>query len=232
MPGQPNIQLQQQAQQQQQQRFRMQQVRGPIPTNTSGEPLRPHFPPQQPMVMRMPITSGGHPMQMAGQVQQQQPPQMQTGGVPTTMMMGGPGQQPHMQPHPMRPPPPGMATASLRLSIPPQQAMPPQPRTPGSTGSQQPSPALSGRSDVGDEMMDSNSSRGPTPGVGDFEMGTPQPGSSDGFFHNGEPPQKVVKRRPSQQQKRRQSQSGMIGAMVPPGGKDPLGPLGPKGPKR
>ena len=64
-------------------------------------------------------------------------------------------------------------------------------------------------------------------------MGTPQPGSSDGFFHNGEPPQKVVKRRPSQQQKRRQSQSGMIGAMVPPGGKDPLGPLGPnKGPKR
>ena len=160
MPGQPNILLQQQAQQQQQQRFRMQQVRGPIPTNTSGEPLRPHFPPQQPMVMRMPITSGGHPMQMAGQVQQQQPPQMQTGGVPTTMMMGGPGQQPHMQPHPMRPPPPGMATASLRLSIPPQQAMPPQPRTPGSTGSQQPSPALSGRSDVGDEMMDSNSSRG------------------------------------------------------------------------
>ena len=93
-------------------------------------------------------------MQMAGQVQQ--PPQMQTSG-PAPMMMG---QQPHMQPHPMRPPPPGMATASLRLSIPPQQAMPPQPRTPGSTGSQQPSPALSGRSDVGDEMMDSNSSRG------------------------------------------------------------------------
>ena len=99
--------------------------------------------------------------QMAGQVVQGQPgPQMvQTSGGPPTMMMG---QQPHvMQPHPMRPPPPGMATASLRLSIPPpQQAMPPQPRTPGSTGSQQPSPALSGRSDVGDELMDSNSSRG------------------------------------------------------------------------
>ena len=62
--GQPGIQIQQQ---QQQQRFRMQQVRGPIPTNSSGEPLRPHFPPQQPMVMRMPITSG-HPMQIAQQV--------------------------------------------------------------------------------------------------------------------------------------------------------------------
>merc|ERR550532_798668 len=183
MPGQPNIQLQQQAQQQQQQRFRMQQVRGPIPTNTSGEPLRPHFPPQQPMVMRMPITSGGHPMQMAGQVQQQQPPQMQTGGVPTTMMMGGPGQQPHMQPHPMRPPPPGMATASLRLSIPPQQAMPPQPRTPGSTGSQQPSPALTPRSDMGDHMdQDSNSSRGATPAPGDGSFGGPMgmPGGPGG----------------------------------------------------
>ena len=63
--GQPGIQIQQQ---QQQQRFRMQQVRGPIPTNSSGEPLRPHFPPQQPMVMRMPITSG-HPMQIAQQVE-------------------------------------------------------------------------------------------------------------------------------------------------------------------
>ena len=158
----------------------------------------------------------------------QQPPQMQTSG-PTTMMMG---QQPHMQPHPMRPPPPGMATGSLRLSIPPQQAMPPQPRTPGSTGSQQPSPALTPRSDLGDDMMDSNSSRGPTPGAGDFEMGTPTPGGSqDGFFHNGEPPQKVVKRRPSQQQKRRQSQTGPGGMiMVPPGGKDPLG--GPLAKKR
>ena len=52
-----------------QQRFRMQSVRGPMPNSPAGEPLRPHFPPQQPMVMRMPITTGGHPMQMAGQIQ-------------------------------------------------------------------------------------------------------------------------------------------------------------------
>merc|ERR550532_3127902 len=105
----------------------------------------------------MPVTSGTHQMMVPGgqgQIQGQppNPNQMMQGQVP-------PGPHP-MGPHHMRPPPPaGMATGSLRLSIPPQQAMPPQPRTPGSTGSQQPSPALSGRSDVGDEMMDSNSSR-------------------------------------------------------------------------
>ena len=108
----------------------------------------------------------------------------------------------------MRPPPPGMATGSLRLSIPPQQVMPPQPRTPGSTGSQQPSPALTPRSDQ-DMDMDSNSSRGTTPAPGEgFD------GMQEGFFANGEPPQKVVKRRPSAQQKRRLSQTGP-GMMMP-----------------
>ena len=92
----------------------------------------------------------GQPQQMVTQMQT-------SSGGPTTMMMGA---GPHMQQGPMRPPPPGMATGSLRLSIPPQQAMPPQPRTPGSTGSQQPSPALTPRSDLGDDVMDSSSSRG------------------------------------------------------------------------
>ena len=138
------------------------------------------------------------------------------------MVMGQQPQGPGM-PQPMRPPPPGMATGSLRLSIPPQQqVMPPQPRTPGSTSSQQPSPALTPRSDMGDMDRDSNSSRGPTPGPGDSFDGNSQPG--DAFFPNGEPPQKIVKRRPSQQ-KRRQSQTG--GMMMGPGG--PGGPVGPKG---
>ena len=205
-------QQQQQQMQMQQQRFRMQQFRGQMPTSASGEPLRPHFPPQQPMqVMRMPVTSG-HQMMVGpnGPIQQQPPNQMMNQGPPHTM-----------GPHHMRPPPPGMATGSLRLSIPPQQAMPPQPRTPGSTGSQQPSPALTPRSDMGDEMMDSNSSRGPTPAPGEgFE------GMQEGFF-NGEPPQKVVKRRASQPNKRRQSQSGM---MMPAPGMPPdmSGPLAKK----
>ena len=141
------------------------------------------------------------------------------------MMTPGPG-GPHgpMGPHHMRPPgPPGaMATGSLRLSIPPQQAMPPQPRTPGSTGSQQPSPALTPRSDMGDEMMDSNSSRGPTPVAGEG-----YDGMQEGFFPNGEPPQKVVKRRPSQQ-KRRQSQSGMMMPAPPGMPPDMNGPLAKK----
>ena len=165
--------------------FRLQQFRGPMPTSAaSGEPLRPHFPPQQPMqVMRMPISTAA-PHQMNPMQPQ---PIVSTGPGPTPgvpqpgpimtqqgpVMPGQPGQPPGA-PHPMqqmqqmRPPPPGMATGSLRLSIPPQQAMPPQPRTPGSTGSQQPSPALTPRSDVGVEGdMDSNSSRGPTPAPGD-----------------------------------------------------------------
>lgn len=63
--------------------------------------------------------------------------------------------------------------------------------------------------------MDSSSSRGPTPAPGDGFDG----GSQDGFFPNGEPPQKVVKRRPSQQQKRRQSQGqGQGGIMMAPDG--------------
>ena len=106
---------------------------------------------------------------------------------------------PIMHPQQMRqmaPPP-----QALRLNIPPQQPLQPQPRTPTPTGSSQPSPALTPRSDDGD-----SGSRGPTPGPGDgsFESapGTP----NEGFF-NGEPPQKVVKRRPSQN-KRRQSQPG------------------------
>ena len=213
-------QQQQQQMQMQQQRFRMQQFRGPMPTSASGEPLRPHFPPQQPMqVMRMPVTSG-HQMMVPGS-------QGQIQGQPGSnqMMTPGPG-GPHgpMGPHHMRPPgPPGaMATGSLRLSIPPQQAMPPQPRTPGSTGSQQPSPALTPRSDMGDEMMDSNSSRGPTPVAGEG-----YDGMQEGFFPNGEPPQKVVKRRPSQQ-KRRQSQSGMMMPAPPGMPPDMNGPLAKK----
>ena len=80
-------QQQQQQMQMQQQRFRMQQFRGPMPTNAGGEPLRPHFPPQQPMqVMRMPVTSGTHQMMVQGQGQiQGQPPnpnQMMQGQVP------------------------------------------------------------------------------------------------------------------------------------------------------
>ena len=251
---------QQQQMQIQQQRFRLQQFRGPMTTSgANGEPLRPHFPPQQPMqVMRMPIPGpGGHPIQMQPTSQGQGPsggPPGVPGAPPGSIANQGPGgmmtpggQPP--QPHPMqsmqqmRPPPPaGMATGSLRLSIPPQQAMPPQPRTPGSTGSQQPSPALTPRSDMGDHMdQDSNSSRGttPAPGEGPFDgpmsAGPGGPGSGDGFFPNGEPPQKVVKRRPSQQ-KRRQSQTGVAAAnMMGPGGPPPPmggpgGPVAPPGP--
>ena len=216
----PCQQQQQQQMQMQQQRFRMQQFRGPMPTNAGGEPLRPHFPPQQPMqVMRMPVTSQHQMMVPGGPGGQGQPPN------PNQMMQaqgGPPGPHP-MGPHHMRPPPPaGMATGSLRLSIPPQQAMPPQPRTPGSTGSQQPSPALTPRSDMGDDLMDSSGSRGPTPAPGEgFE------GMQEGFFPNGEPPQKVVKRRPSQQ-KRRQSQSGMMMPAPPGMPPDMNGPLAKK----
>ncbi len=128
------------------------------------------------------------------------------------MMQMGPGGPP-IPPGGPPPPPPGMPPHqrmamgnSLRLSIPPPQAMMPQPGTPTSAG--QPSPSLTPRSDGGgadDYNMDSNSSRGTTPGPGDpFDnSGASTP---DGFFANGEPPQKMVKRRPSQQ-KRRQSQS-------------------------
>lgn len=198
------------------QRFR--QFRGPMPTSSTGEPLRPHFPPQQPMqVMRMSMNQMQQP---GGAVPMQQ--QMVQG---QPMMVG---QHPMQSMQQMRPPPPGMATGSLRLSIPPQQqAMPPQPRTPGSTGSQQPSPALTPRSDM-DQDMDSNSSRGTTPAPGDGFDGP------DGFFSNGEPPQKVVKRRPSAQQKRRQSQSGMM-MPGPPGpipSKDIGGPMAKKRPRK
>ena len=239
-PGQPMQVIQQQ-------RFRLQQFRGPMPgSGANGEPLRPHFPPQQPMqVMRMPIPGGpgGHPMQM--QTGPGGPPGA-PGGPPGSMPGGPPGMmtgQPP-QPHPMQsmqqmrppgPPPVGMATGSLRLSIPPQQqAMPPQPRTPGgsSVGSQQPSPALTPRSDMGDHMdQDSNSSRGATPAPGDGSFDGPMSagaGSQDGSFFNGEPPQKVVKRRPSQQ-KRRQSQTGGPGGKGTPGG-GPMGMTGPGGP--
>ena len=87
---------------------------------------------------------------------------------------------------------PGGTGPPLRLQIPPQ-GIPP--RTPPG-GSQQPSPALTPRSDDNDF----DSSRGPTP----TDYGE---GPSD--FNNGlEPPQKVIKRRPSQQPaKRRTSQN-------------------------
>ncbi len=126
---------------------------------------------------------------------------------------------------------------NLRLSIPPPQAMmPPGAGGPPSaasgpvgtpTSAGQPSPSLTPRSDGGDgDYMgggnDSGSSRGTTPGPGDpFDnSGASTP---DGFFPNGEPPQKMVKRRPSQQ-KRRQSQSG--GGGGGPGGSGPAGPNG------
>ena len=71
--------------------------------------------------------------------------------------------------------------------------------------------------------MDSNSSRGPTPGPGDpFEnSGASTP---DGFFpnSNGEPPQKMVKRRPSQQKRRgSQNQSAKEGGGGPSAKKRP-----------
>ena len=170
-----------------------------MPTSAaSGEPLRPHFPPQQHMqVMRMATNApgttvvtgppGGHQMtQIPGGPNIPGGPMIQGApnmpGAPTIQGQMPQGnmmvqqQPPHLQPQAspmqsmqqMRPPPPGMATGSLRLSIPPQQqVMPPQPRTPGSTGSQQPSPALTPRSGMGDDDMDSNSSRGPTPAPGD-----------------------------------------------------------------
>merc|ERR1740129_2518045 len=97
-PGQPMQVIQQQ-------RFRLQQFRGPMPgSGANGEPLRPHFPPQQPMqVMRMPIPGGpgGHPMQM--QTGPNGPPGA-PGGPPGSMPGGPPGMmtgQPP-QPHPMQ----------------------------------------------------------------------------------------------------------------------------------
>ena len=75
---------------------------------------------------------------------------------------------------------------------------------------------------MGDDLMDSSGSRGPTPAPGEgFE------GMQEGFFPNGEPPQKVVKRRPSQQ-KRRQSQSGMMMPAPPGMPPDMNGPLAKK----
>jgi len=138
---------------------------------------------------------------MGGMPQYGQPPQQ--------MLIGQP-----MRPQ-MAPPPPGInspMTPPLRLSIPPQPPLS-QPRTPTSaTGSQQASPALTPRSESGDnDFMDSSSSRGqtPAPGDGSFDNSGPTTPTAEGYFGNGEPPQKVIKRRPSaQQQKRRQSAGG------------------------
>ena len=60
------------------------------------------------------------------------------------------------------------------------------------------------------EFMDSSSSRGqtPAPGDGSFDHSGPTTPTAEGYFTNGEPPQKVIKRRPSAQQKRRQSAGG------------------------
>ena len=114
----------------------------------------------------------------------------------------------------MAPPPPGMnaaMTPPLRLSIPPQPPLS-QPRTPTSaTGSQQASPALTPRSESGDnDFMDSSSSRGqtPAPGDGSFDHSGPTTPTADGYYGNGDGQQKVNKRRPSAQQKRRQSAGG------------------------
>jgi len=191
----------QQQQHLQMQRFRMHNH----PVLTQGgasiieQPVRPQLPPQ-------------HSGEMLHQ-QQMRPGMMGPGGMgqygqPQQMLIG---QQ--MRPQ-MAPPPPGITapmTPPLRLSIPPQPPLS-QPRTPTSaTGSQQASPALTPRSDIGDnEFMDSSSSRGqtPAPGDGSFDHSGPTTPTAEGYFTNGEPPQKVIKRRPSAQQKRRQSAGG------------------------
>lgn len=145
-------------------------------------------------------------------------PQGHQGAPPTGTMAVVSGAAVGGMPPRMAPPPHHMVAGNsqLRLNIPPpgppgppvppqgQNAMPPL--TPGTPTSQQPSPALTPRSEEGD-YMDSGSSRGHTPAPGDG------PSTPDSFFPNGEPPQKMVKRRPSsqQQQKRRLSQSAAGG---------------------
>ena len=197
-----------------------------VPPPPEQQQMRPQFPNQGQMplrsnVLQQPSSGGGGGG--AGAMGLGPPmPQGHHGGAPPAGAMAvvpapaavGGGMTPRMAP-----PPPHMVAAGnsqLRLNIPPppvppvppppqgQNAMPPL--TPGTPTSQQPSPALTPRSEEGD-YMDSGSSRGHTPAPGDG------PSTPDSFFPNGEPPQKMVKRRPSSQQgqKRRLSQSAAAG---------------------
>ena len=165
------IQMQQQQQQQQQQGFRMQQhlpTRPPMtPTQVSGEPIRPNFPPQQPVSGASDAMRHLRPVGPAPQTTSF------TGGHQTSSTLPINQQQssvPQMAP-PIR--------GTLRLSIPPQQQLIPgsQPRTPGAAGafgSQQPSPSLTPRSEDGES---GNSSRGQTPAPvsAEMEQGHPRP---------------------------------------------------------
>ena len=219
-------------QQMQMQRLRMQQncsippgiaggggMRG-LPPPPEQQQMRPQFPNQGQMplrsnVLQQPAPVGGGGVGGAGAMGLGPAmPQGHQGGPPagamavaSTPAVGG------LTPR-MAPPPPHIVggNSQLRLNIPPppppMPTVPPQgqntmpPLTPGTPTSQQPSPALTPRSEEGD-YVDSGSSRGHTPAPGEG------PSTPDSFFPNGEPPQKMVKRRPSSQQgqKRRLSQS-------------------------
>merc|ERR1719471_953566 len=193
-------------QQMQMQRLRMQQscsippggggMRG-VPPPPEQQQMRPQFPNQGHMplrsnVLQQPAAGGAASVGAMGLGPPM--PQGHQGAPPAGAMAVVPGATPRMAP-----PPPHMmgGNSQLRLNIPPppppqgQNAMPPL--TPGTPTSQQPSPALTPRSEEGD-FMDSGSSRGHTPAPGDG------PSTPDSFFPNGEPPQKMVKRRPSSQQ--------------------------------
>ena len=213
-------------QQMQMQRLRMQQscsippggggMRG-VPPPPEQQQMRPQFPNQGHMplrsnVLQQPAAGGAASVGAMGLGPPM--PQGHQGAPPAGAMAVVPGATPRMAP-----PPPHMmgGNSQLRLNIPPppppqgQNAMPPL--TPGTPTSQQPSPALTPRSEEGD-FMDSGSSRGHTPAPGDG------PSTPDSFFPNGEPPQKMVKRRPSSQQgqKRRLSQSAAGGGSGGGGG--------------
>ena len=220
------MQQMQMQQQQQQQGFRMQQhlpSRPPMaPTQVSGEPIRPNFPPQQPL--SGPSDAMRHLRPVGPTLQ-------------TTSFTGGhqtPSTVPIIQQQSIVPQMAPPIRGTLRLSIPPQQQLIPgsQPRTPGSTGafgSQQPSPSLTPRSEDGDS---GNSSRGQTPApisaenipgnnpleqqiAGGSGPTTPMLetnpilNASNGMLgDNGS--QKVVKRRPSQQKRRQSQTQGII----------------------
>merc|ERR1712141_713350 len=157
--GQQQIRMQQMQmqQQQQQQGFRMQQnatTRPPLnPTQLSGEPIRPNFPPQQPVAG----TANDAMRHMRPVGPMSQPSSFPGAPQPNSIMTQRPAIMSQMAP-PIR--------GSLRLSIPPQQQLIPgsQIRTPGTPGAfgsqQQPSPSLTPRSEDGDSC---GSSRGTTP---------------------------------------------------------------------
>ena len=232
MPNQQPVMRIPMQQQMQMQRLRMQQscsippgvavggMRG-VPPPPEQQQMRPQFPNQGQMplrsnVLHQPAAGGGGgagPMGLGAPMPQGHPGAPPAGAMAVVSAAAVGGMTPRMAP-----PPPHMVgmgggggggNAQLRLNIPPpppqgQNAMPPL--TPGTPTSQQPSPALTPRSEEGD-YLDSGSSRGHTPAPGEG------PSTPDSFFPNGEPPQKMVKRRPSSQQgqKRRLSQSAAGG---------------------